>query len=84
MSSSFPFELAYKPKVGNKTDYGIALIGTGGVVQYAHIPAYKKAGFNLVGCYDLKYEMAKKGAAEPHIPHVHQTLICIRNSFCAS
>ncbi len=42
MSSSFPFELAYKPKLSNKTDYGIAFIGTGGVVQYAHIPAYKK------------------------------------------
>jgi predicted dehydrogenase len=70
----FPFELDYKPKLGKKLDYSIAFIGTGGIVQYAHIPAYKKAGFNLVGCYDLNYEIAKKVAAEHAIPHVYQTL----------
>ena len=74
MTSSFPYELDYKPKLGKKTDYGIAFIGTGGIVQYAHIPAYKKAGFNLVGCYDLNYETAKKVAAEHGIPHVYKTL----------
>ena len=74
MPPAFPFELDYKPKFGNKIDYGIAFIGTGGVVQYGHIPAYKKAGFNLVGCYDLNFETAQKVAAEHGIPHIYQTL----------
>jgi predicted dehydrogenase len=74
MSLSLPFELNYKAHFGKKTDYGIAFIGTGGIVQYAHIPAYKKAGFNLVGCFDLNPETARKVAAEHGIPHVYQTL----------
>ena len=73
ISPTFPFGLDYKPKLGKKIDYGIAFVGTGGIVQYAHIPAYKKAGFNLVGCYDLNYETAKKVAAEHAIPHLYQT-----------
>src|ERR1044071_6887804 len=71
---NLPFELDYRPELGKKTDYGIAFIGTGGIVQYAHIPAYKKAGFNLVGCYDLNPETAKKVAAEHGIPKVYQSV----------
>jgi predicted dehydrogenase len=69
-----PFELDYKPEIGHKTDYGIAFCGTGGIVQYAHIPAYRKAGFNIVGCYDLNPETARKVAAEHDIPKAYATL----------
>jgi predicted dehydrogenase len=69
-----PFELDYRPELGQKTDYGIAFCGTGGIVQYAHIPAYRKAGFNIVGGYDLNPETARKVAAEHGIPKAYTTL----------
>ena len=31
----------------------IIIIGTGGIVKDAHLPAYKKAGFNVHGLYDV-------------------------------
>lgn len=74
MPTGLPYDIAYKPRLGSKTDYGIAFCGTGGIVQYAHIPAYKKAGFNIVGCYDLNPETAKSVAAQHGIPRVYATL----------
>ncbi len=69
-----PFELDYKPHFGKKTDYGIGFIGTGGIVQYAHIPAYRQAGLNIVACYDLNAETARKVAQEHHIPNAYASL----------
>ncbi|MBZ0292123.1 MAG: Gfo/Idh/MocA family oxidoreductase [Anaerolineae bacterium] len=68
------FDLDYKPHLGSKTDYGIGFIGTGGIVQYAHIPAYRKAGFNIVACYDLNPETARTVAAEHDIPTAYESL----------
>ncbi|MCL6511284.1 MAG: hypothetical protein K6U78_11385 [Anaerolineae bacterium] len=31
----------YKPKLPPKTDYGIGIVGCGGIVNYAHLVAYK-------------------------------------------
>lgn len=64
----------WRIKLGNKTDYGIGIIGCGGVVQYAHMPAYKKAGFNVVAAYDIKKETAVKLAEEFNIPKVHDSV----------
>lgn len=66
-----PFSVDYKPRLGNKTDYGIGIIGTGGIVQYAHLIAYKKAGFRVVACTDINIQTAIKVAADHHIPHVY-------------
>src|SRR4051812_32553908 len=74
MTSKLPFEIDYKPRFGQKTDYRIAFCGTGGIVQYAHIPAYKKAGFNILGCYDLHSETARTVAALHDIPKIYVTL----------
>ena len=52
----------WRPQLGNKTDYGIGFVGCGGIVQYAHIPAYQKAGFRMVAAYDIKRESAEKVA----------------------
>ncbi len=70
----FPFVVDYKPQLGSKTDYGIGIIGTGGIVQYAHLPAYKKAGFRVVACHDLNDETAKKVAADHGIGRAYETL----------
>ncbi len=53
---------ALERKLPPKTDYGIAFIGCGGIVNYGHIPAYKSSGFNLIGGYDVNLEAAEKTA----------------------
>jgi predicted dehydrogenase len=64
----------WRIKLGNKTDYGIGSIGCGGIVEYAHMPAYKKAGFNTVAAYDLKREVAEKVAEQFSIPNVYDSV----------
>lgn len=51
---------ALERKLPPKTDYGIAFIGCGGIVNYGHIPSYKASGFNLIGGYDINQEAAEK------------------------
>ena len=46
-----------------KHDYGIGLVGCGGIVNYAHLPAYRKAGLRVVACYDQNREAAERTAA---------------------
>jgi predicted dehydrogenase len=67
-------DVNWKPQLPQKMDYGIASIGCGGVVQYAHMPAYRKAGFRLVGAYDINRENAEKVAQENNIPTVYDSL----------
>ena len=42
----------------------IIIIGTGGIVKDAHLPAYEKAGFNVAGLYDVDKEKADSLAKE--------------------
>jgi predicted dehydrogenase len=51
---------ALQHKFPPKTDYGIAFIGCGGIVNYGHIPSYKASGFNMIGGYDINHEAAEK------------------------
>ena len=37
----------------------IVIIGAGGIVSDAHLPAYKKAGFKVLGIYDPIKESRK-------------------------
>lgn len=37
----------------------IVIIGAGGIVTDAHLPAYKKAGFDVAGIFDLDFERAE-------------------------
>jgi predicted dehydrogenase len=37
-------------------DYPIAIVGAGGIVNDAHLPAYRKAGFDVVGIYNVRAE----------------------------
>lgn len=67
-------DLDYKPYLPPKTDYGIAIAGCGGIVNYAALPTYKKHNLNVVGCYDLNREAAEKTAREFNIPKVYRTL----------
>jgi predicted dehydrogenase len=54
----------------DKYDYGIGIIGCGGIVNYAHLPAYRKLGLNIVACYDQNDKAAAKTARDHKIPLV--------------
>lgn len=42
----------------------IVVVGAGGIVKFAHLPAYKLAGFEVVGILDTRHEAAEVLAAE--------------------
>jgi len=52
----------------------IAVIGAGGIVHDAHLPAYRKAGWEVFGIYDLSKEKAEKLASEFGIQRVFDTI----------
>jgi predicted dehydrogenase len=56
------------PKGVDLNKYGIGIIGCGGIVNIAHLPAYKKAGFKVVACCDVNAEAARSTAEKFDIP----------------
>ena len=52
----------------------IAIIGAGGIVTDAHLPAYAKAGFNVLAIHDRNIEKATQVAARFKIPNVLRSL----------
>lgn len=50
---------AYQPPLPKDRSMGIAIVGAGDIVRNAHLPAYRLAGFRVVGVYD-----ADRGKAE--------------------
>lgn len=52
----------------------IVIIGTGGIVKDAHLPAYRKAGFPVWGLVNRTVERAKALADEYDIEHVFATV----------
>lgn len=73
MSYIFP-HLDYKPKLPRRMDRGIGIIGTGGIVNYAHLPAYKNAEFKVVGVTDRNREQAERTAKEHGIRKVYASV----------
>lgn len=60
-----------------RLDRGIGIIGAGGIVQYAHLPAYAKAGFTVVGITDADREKAATVAHEHEIPRVYDDITAV-------
>ena len=52
----------------------IVIIGTGGIVKDAHLPAYRKAGFEVSGLYDIDRTRAKALAEDWAVPRVFASL----------
>ncbi len=50
------------------TQFGVGLVGCGGIANGAHLPAYQKAGYNIVACCDVDEEAARNTAERWHIP----------------
>lgn len=67
-------QAALEHRLPPKTDYGIAFIGCGGIVNYGHIPAYKAHGFNMIGGHDINQEAATKTVREHNLQKVYETL----------
>lgn len=65
---------AWRISAPTKADYGIGIVGCGGIVQYAHLPAYKAAGFNVVIVYDQDQDVARSTAEENGIRSVARSL----------
>lgn len=52
----------------------IIVIGAGGIVRDAHLPAYRKAGFQVAGIVNRTRGKAEQLAAEFGIPHVYSSI----------
>lgn len=73
MTDIFP-HLDYKPKLPKRLDRGIGLVGAGGIVNYAHLPAYKKAGFKVVAIHDQNRDKSERTAKEHGIGRLCATV----------
>jgi len=63
-------KLEVKPENRRK----IGICGTGGIVDGAHLPAYKKAGLEVVAIFDTDNAKAQDVAMRHGIPTVYKTL----------
>lgn len=63
-------EINYKPELP-ETNQPIIIIGAGGIVADAHLPAYVKAGFTVHGIVNRTRERAAKLAEQFGIPNVY-------------
>ncbi|MEO6136563.1 MAG: Gfo/Idh/MocA family oxidoreductase [Ginsengibacter sp.] len=52
----------------------IVIIGAGGIVNDAHLPAYEIAGFEVAGIYDIDLKKAKTTAERFDIPVVYESI----------
>jgi predicted dehydrogenase len=52
----------------------IVMIGAGGIAQSAHLPAYRDAGLEVVGLFDVRADAAQRAAAEFGVKRVFKTL----------
>lgn len=66
-------ELNYKPTLPEQP-LPIVIIGAGGIVKDAHLPAYRKAGFNVVGITNRTRARAEQLAKEFDIPNVYDSV----------
>ena len=57
-----------------QTKQPIIIIGAGGIVNDAHLPAYKKASFDVFGITNRTRERAEKLAKEWNIPNVFDSV----------
>lgn len=57
-----------------QTSLPIYIIGAGGIVNTAHLPAYKMAGFHVQGIFDLDFARSVETAKNFNIPTVFESL----------
>jgi predicted dehydrogenase len=60
--------------VAEASGHKIGVVGAGGIVKAAHLPAYRTAGFTVSAIYDRDFDRAASLAAEFGIPKVCREL----------
>ena len=73
-------EMGHKPVLPAKMDYRIGLCGAGGIVNNAHLPAYRKAGFRVECIYDADRVRAEETAQRFEIPRVCDSMEALAES----
>jgi predicted dehydrogenase len=58
----------YQPQPPERRDYGIGLIGCGGIARGAHLPAYRQFGYHVVACCDLDEAAVRAAKSAFEIP----------------
>lgn len=58
----------YLPRPPDRHDYGIGLVGCGGIANGAHLPAYRTCGYRVVACCDIRPDAAASTAQKFGIP----------------
>ncbi len=66
--------LNYRPPLPQDKMMGIAIVGAGEIVESAHLPAYRMAGFHVVGIYDIDGDKARRVAEQFHLPRAFGSL----------
>ncbi|MFO1540721.1 MAG: Gfo/Idh/MocA family protein [Chloroflexota bacterium] len=67
-------EPAWRIPDGAGRDLGIGIVGCGGIVRGAHLPAYRAAGLRVVAVHDADPERAAELAREAGIPVVAESV----------
>ncbi|WP_243735153.1 Gfo/Idh/MocA family protein [Paenibacillus turpanensis] len=67
-------DLQYKPAMPADKTKGIALIGAGEIVEACHLPAYRLAGFKVVGIYDQDSTRSERLAEQFEIGKTYRSL----------
>jgi len=67
-------ELALPPLSFPKTTLRIGLVGAGGIVQAAHLPAYAKWRYRVSAIFDVRREAAEQAARKFGVPVVCATI----------
>jgi predicted dehydrogenase len=65
---------AVRLEVAPKDRKKIGICGAGGIVEGAHLPAYVKAGLEVLAIFDVDHEKAKQVAAKFGIARVYATI----------
>src|SRR5262245_1033300 len=73
-SFQIPVSLAYAPRFPEGYRPAIGVIGCGGIVRSAHLPAYRKYGLNVAGVYDIRPEAAAAARDEFGLPQAYENL----------
>jgi predicted dehydrogenase len=58
----------YQPTPPERKDYGIGIVGCGGIVRGAHLPAYQQFGYTVAGCCDINPEAVRTVQEQFGIP----------------
>src|SRR5258707_15870070 len=68
-----PMELNIYPRMPQRKDFRIGILGSGFIVNECHLTAYRKAGFNPVAIASRNREHAAEVATRHHLSTVYSS-----------